>query len=99
MSIDLNKDMEKTFRGHLVPCKIRQTNSTTELKDFIDTHSIRGRKVESKQVSESALLMEGEKPIARGSLYNYEREGNSSRLIQETERWNDFLRVNNAIHM
>ncbi|GAV48469.1 hypothetical protein ZYGR_0I07660 [Zygosaccharomyces rouxii] len=99
MSIDLNKDIESTFQGHLVPCKIRFTNPTSELKDFNDNHSIRGRVVEGKQVSDSALLMEGEKPIARGSLYNYEREGNSKRLIQEMEKWDEFLRVNNAIHM
>ncbi|GAV53484.1 hypothetical protein ZYGR_0AI07680 [Zygosaccharomyces rouxii] len=99
MSIDLNKDIENNFQGHLVPCKIRYTNPTSELKDFNDSHSIRGRVVEGKQVSESALLMEGGKPVAQGSLYNYEREGNLSRLTQEMEKWDDFLRVNNAIHM
>lgn len=99
MNIDLNKDIDNTFKGHLVPCKIDFTGSTGELKDFENNHSIRGRVLEGKQVTDSALLMEGEKPISRGLLYNYEREGNSSRLIQEMDKWDDFLRVNDAVHM
>lgn len=98
MSIDLTQDTQAQFQGHLVPCKIRYTGQTQELTRFDQDHCIRGRVLEGQKVADTAVLMQGEKAVARGTLKNYEREGNQDRLHNEMDKWNDFLRLNNAIH-
>ncbi|AQZ10576.1 (Zrou_YGOB_RNH203) [Zygosaccharomyces parabailii] len=98
MHIDLTQDSQLKFKGHLVPCKIGYTGETKELKNFDENHCIRGRVVQGQKVADTAVLMQGEKPVARGTLYNYEREGNQDRLCTEMDKWHDFLTLNDAIH-